>query len=344
MGPKKGVGLAILALACAMNSPAQIAQFEGQKIAAIEYSPAPILDPADLSIVQLLHEGDTLHALDVGDTIDAMFATGRIADIVDEAEKAPSGGVIVRFVLTPQLLVGGSTVDGKISNPPNRAELECGSQLVLGAPFHDEDVQRSVDRMTRLFRSNGLFEATVEPKIERPSTGADTDAQQVFVTFQVKPGNRAKYGMPVIEGCGPLSDSTILKAPGWRYPLLHWWKHVPSERTRSGVANVQSRYQKDDRLLSHVELQQTDYDAEHRKVIPHLSITAGPKVKVEAVESKISNRVLKRYVPVFSERAVDTDLLEKGRHNLHDYLQSQGYYDADVDFRVQPPVNDLETF
>src|SRR3569623_1080908 len=186
MGPKKGVGLAILALACAMNSPAQIAQFEGQKIAAIEYSPAPILDPADLSIVQLLHEGDTMHA---------MFSTGRFADIVVEAEMAPAGGVTVRFVLTPQLFVGGSTVDGKFANPPNRAELESGSQLVLGAPIRDDDVQRSVDRMTRLFHSNGLFEATVQPKIERPSTGADTDAQQVFVTFQVKPGNRAKYGM-----------------------------------------------------------------------------------------------------------------------------------------------------
>ncbi|HEY4089183.1 MAG TPA: BamA/TamA family outer membrane protein [Bryobacteraceae bacterium] len=343
MGPKKGVGLAILALACAANSSAQIAQFEGQKIADIQYSPAPILDPADLAVVQLLQKGDTLHALDVGDTIDAMFATGRFADIVVEAEKAPAGGVTVHFVLTPQLYVGGSTVDGKFNNPPNRAELESGSQLVLGTPFRDEDLKGSVDRMTRLFRSNGLFEATVEPKIERPPTGADTDVQQVFVTFQVKPGNRSKYGMPVIEGAGPLSDDTVLKATGWRYPLIHWWKHVTSERTRSGVAGVQARYQKDDRLLSHVELQSTDYDAEHHKATPHLSITAGPKVKVEAVESKISNSVLKRYVPVFSERAVDTDLLVEGRRNLHDYLQSQGYYDADVDFRVQPPVNDLET-
>jgi outer membrane protein assembly complex protein YaeT len=343
MGSKTGLAVAVLALTWAMNSAAQIAQFEGQKIADIQYSPAQILDPADLDIVQLLHKGDTLHALDVGDTIDAMFATGRFADVVVEAEKAPAGGVIVRFVVTPQLFVGGSAVEGKIANPPNGAELLSGSQLVLGTPFRDEDVQRSVDRMTRLFRSNGLFDATVEPKIERAPAGTDADVQQVFVTFQVKAGKRAKYGMPVIEGAGPLSDDTVLKATGWRYPLIHWWKKVTSQRTRSGVQGVQARYQKDDRLLSKVELQDTAYDAEHRKAIPHLNITAGPKVKVEAVESKIPNRVLKRYVPVFSEHGVDTDLLVEGRRNLHDYLQSQGYYDADVDFRVQPPVNDLET-
>ena len=53
--------------------------------------------------------------------------------------------------------------------------------------------------------------------------------------------------------------------------------------------------------------------------------------------------MLRRYVPVFQERAVDTDLLVEGKRNLQDYLQSQGYYDVDVDFRVQPPANDLET-
>ena len=57
----------------------------------------------------------------------------------------------------------------------------------------------------------------------------------------------------------------------------------------------------------------------------------------------MSRRVLKRYVPVFEERTVDNDLLVEGKQNLHDYLQSQGYYDAEVDFRVQPPQNDVET-
>ena len=32
-----------------------------------------------------------------------------------------------------------------------------------------------------------------------------------------------------------------------------------------------------------------------------------------------------------------------GKRNIRYYLQSQGYYDADVDFRVQPVKNDLET-
>jgi outer membrane protein assembly complex protein YaeT len=61
------------------------------------------------------------------------------------------------------------------------------------------------------------------------------------------------------------------------------------------------------------------------------------------VEAKVSKSKLKRYVPIFQERAVDNDLLVEGKRNLQDYFQSQGYYDTDVDFRVQPVVNDVET-
>jgi outer membrane protein insertion porin family len=64
---------------------------------------------------------------------------------------------------------------------------------------------------------------------------------------------------------------------------------------------------------------------------------------VTAVETKVSRRVLKRYVPVFQERAVDDDLLETGRRNLQEYFQSQGFYDVSVDFMVQPVHDDQET-
>src|SRR5205814_2292617 len=97
-----------------------------------------------------------------------------------------------------------------------------------------------------------------------------------------------------------------------------------------------------DRLLARVELQSLEYQPKSL-VQPHLKIEAGPKVEVEAIETKVSKRVLKRYVPIFEERAVENDLLVQGKRNLQDYFQSQGYFDADVDFRVIPAKDDLET-
>ena len=192
--------------------------------------------------------------------------------------------------------------------------------------------------MKHLLDSNGLYEAKVTPAVER-----DDKAQQVFITFTIKEGKRAKYESPILEGNPNLPESTILRATGWRIPLIHWWLKVTDARTRKGVQGVARKYQSQDRLKVQVQLEKLDYDAKRRKVQPTLNITPGPKVKVQAVEAKVSQRVLKRYVPVFEEHTVDNDLLVEGKRNLSDYFQSKGYYDVDVDFRILPPQKDLET-
>jgi outer membrane protein assembly factor BamA len=53
--------------------------------------------------------------------------------------------------------------------------------------------------------------------------------------------------------------------------------------------------------------------------------------------------VVKKYVPIFEEHAVNNDLLAEGKRNLGDYFQSKGYYDVEVDIRSVPPENDVET-
>jgi outer membrane protein insertion porin family len=316
---------------------AQPSAYEGKPIVAIQFPNGQPLDPADLARVQPLKLGEPLHSEDIAHAIDGLFGTGRFSDIVVEAQ--PSGdGVIVRFVTINAWFLGGVSVQGRVIESPNRAQIEGAGQFTLGTPFHDADVKTAVDSIRRLLDSNGLYEAQITPSVER-----DSDAQQVFLTFKVKTGKRAKYEMPAITGVTKLSDATILRATGWRLPVIHWWRHVTGTHTRGGVQGVLNKYGGQERLLAHVELKKLDYDAQRRRVRPNLDIDAGPKVEVRSVETKVSHRVLKRYVPVFQEHTVDDDLLNTGRLNLRDYFQSQGYYDATVDFLVQPVQNDVET-
>jgi len=53
--------------------------------------------------------------------------------------------------------------------------------------------------------------------------------------------------------------------------------------------------------------------------------------------------VLKRNVPVYEENALDDDLLNEGRRNLLNYLQSRGYFDAKVGLKKNsdPTGNEL---
>jgi outer membrane protein assembly complex protein YaeT len=324
---------ALLAATCA----AQPAEYLGRPIRSIEYSDPKALHPTDLQRVMVLKVGDTLRAEDAADAIDRLFSTGRFEDIAIEA--TPSGsGVAVRFVTEPARFVSGYTVTGNVSQPPNRGELTSAMQLQLGSRFRQEDVASAVDRIDGLLKSNGFYEARVAPKVEMESP-----VEQVFVEFNIKAGRRAKYEMPVIHGETNLSDGVIVRATGWRIPLIHWWRHVTATRTRAGVQGILSKYQKDRRLTATVDLEKLDYDAQQRRVQPTVAITPGPKIRVKALEAKVSDRVMKRYVPVYQERSVDNDLLVEGARNLRDYFQSVGYYDVDVTFRTLPVVNDEET-
>jgi outer membrane protein insertion porin family len=339
MLPSEGT-LFIVCVALAVVAPgadAQVSQFEGRRIVDVQFSPAQILDPADLNRALKVQKGDDLRAQDVADSIDGLFATGRFEDIVAQAEES-LGGVIVRFVTKNTQFVESVAVIGKVATPPNSGQIASAGQLVLGAPFHDQDVTQAAGGIKKLLEANGLYTAQVTPSVERSQ-----DGQQVFIAFHIKEGKRAKYEKPVIHGDAKLPDNTILRATGWRIPVIHWWRHVTDAATHNGIRGISRKYASQGRLGARVELEKLDYDATRRRVEPNLNIEAGPKIKVNAVESKVSHRVIKRYVPIYQEGTVDNDLLVEGQRNLRDYLQSQGYYDVDVGFRVQPVKNDLET-
>ncbi len=315
---------------------AQVSQFEELPIVDIRFSPQQTLDPQDLAKAQPLRQGEPLRSEDVARAIDGLFATGRFEDIVVEAE--PSGaGVVIRFIVKNAWFVGGVSVEGKTPSPPNRGQIVTAAQLNLGVPFHDQDVTNAVQSIQHLLQANGLYQAQVEPSVER-----DNNSEQVFVTFAVKEGKRAKYAEPVIHGEARLSDATILRATGWRIPIIHWWRQVTDSRTRKGVQGLLSKYAKQDRLRATVQIKALDYEAQHRRVHPQLDVDPGPQVKVTSVQTKVSKRVLKRYVPIYQEGTVDNDLLMEGKRNLQDYFQSQGYYDVEVDFRQLPRQDDLE--
>jgi outer membrane protein insertion porin family len=320
-----------------VTAVAQITLFENQRIADIRFSPVQPLDPSDLARALPFHKGDLLHADDVATAIDRLFASGRFEDIVVEGE-ASGGGVVLRFVTQLTSFFGGLKVTGYFPHPPNAAQMESATELTLGAPFRDEDLTNAQRAVEDLLRKNGMYQSTVTPTVTR-----DDSTQQVFLTLRIAGKKRARYEMPVIQGTTILPDKTILKATGWRLPIVHWWRQVTAVRTDMGVQGVLMAYGKKDRLKADVELKNLDYDSATQKVHPTIEVDPGPRVKVTAIESSVSKRLLKRYVPVFQEHAVDDDLLVEGRRNLIDYFQGHGYYDVDVDFRVQPPTDDLVT-
>jgi len=332
---------AIFALAL-LRPPGMRAQpqdYEGKPILNIQFDP-PVdrqpLEDSELHAILPLKMNQPLREADVRASIERLFATGRYADIQVDAEPYKDG-VAVTFVTKNTWFIGDISTRGRISNPPNSGQLENAADLDLGQPYTESQLQRAVDNQRHLLQENGFYRAQLYPVFDW-DTGRDY--QQVNIRFQTDSGPRARFTTPVLTGDLKTDAPRILKATRLRRWLIHTWKPVTETRVRQALDGVRSLYQKQDRFESQVSLESMKYDPETNRALPTLHIEPGPRIQVRAVGAKISGSKLRRYIPVFEEHAVDRDLLVEGSRNLRDYFQSQGYFEADVEFKEQAVTND----
>jgi outer membrane protein insertion porin family len=314
---------------------AQYQQFDGQKISVIRFDPAEQpLDADELHRILPLKTGDTLKSENVRAAIARLFATGRYADIAVEA-RPYNGGVAITFLTKHRWFVGGVRNVGDIDPPPSANQLASAGNLDLGQPYTEAKLQEAEEAQKRLMEMNGLF----LPKL-RPVFEYDDAFQQVHIRFETNSGVRARFGPPKVDGDLRMEMDRILKALRLRRWLIHTWKPMTQTRMQQGLNGVRKLYEKQNRLEARVSLEGVAYDAETNRATPSLHIDAGPRINVRAIGAKISDGQLRKYVPIFQERAVDNDLLAEGARNLRDYLQTTGYFDADVQFKRQNVIND----
>jgi outer membrane protein assembly complex protein YaeT len=331
--------LALTLCAAAQNPvpPAQGRDWEGMVVRNIQFDPAgQPLEADELHQILPLKMGQPLRMAVVRASIARLFATGRYADIQVDAEPY-QGGVSIRFLTTNRWFIGAVHAGGSISSPPNAGQLENAAQLDLGAPFTDAKIAEAQAGQLHLLESNGLFGASVHPVFDWDTGGA---YQQVNIRFDVDSGRRAKFTTPVLAGDIQMDTERILTATKFRRWLLNSWKPMTQARVRQALNGVRSLYIKDNRLEAKVSLDSMKYDVETNQAIATLRIEAGPRIDVHTIGAKVSRGKLEQYIPIYEEHAVDDDLLQEGSRNLRDYFQSEGYSDAEVEFKEQRVIND----
>ncbi len=328
----------MLSLILASAGPASPQQeFEGKTVVSVQYEPVnqPI-DPHDLKNMQLVETGQPLNRMQVAATIDRLFASGLYDDVQVDAEPS-ADGVAIRFITRARLFVGHVGATGKISDPPSRGVILSDAQLYLGTPFNPDDVETAKSSIRRIMKDNGLYLGDVGT-----ATITDPDTHQVTIRFLVNAGKRARYDTPVIKGDTKLSDNTIIRATGWRIPVIHWWRQVNAALTDKGTSAIGQKYAKQGRLTATVNVDHYEFQQDRNRLKPTLDINAGPKITIKAVEAKLSKKKLQNLVPVYQEGSVDNDLLAEGARNIENYFQSRGYPNVDVLPREEPVKNDQQ--
>lgn len=304
-------------------------EFEGKTIVGIELPRVPDRDRNHLLELIPLKQGSPLDRDQVRAGIRALYSTGRFADI--QAEAVPSGsGVVLSFATSPNFFVGAVDVEGA-PNRPNANQIVNSSKFQLGELYSQDKLDRGLENVRQLMQENGYYKARVGAEsTSNPAT------QQVDILFHVDAGPQAHIGEVKVTGTSNLSSAQVQQIAH-----IDSGDRVTAARITDSLQRLRKKFQKQNRALAQVSISEQKYQIEKNALDFTFQIDPGPVVLISTRGFHISRSRLKKEVPVFEENAVDDDLLNEGKRNLLDYLQTRGHFDASVEIKKESDPNTL---
>ncbi|HET9100433.1 MAG TPA: POTRA domain-containing protein [Acidobacteriaceae bacterium] len=270
-----------------------------------------------------LQAGQKLTEQNVKDSLHVLFATGMYRSIVAEGNET-NGQVTVRFDGVPQLFLRRLYIQG-MKQDTLAAQIQRATRLELGEPFTAQELDQATEHLRQALERNGFHLATVSVKT-LPAGGSHL----VDVIYTVNAGRQAKVGAVEATGTPAMTNETFRKIAKLKSGSMVTANTVPRALTK-----LRKHFQRQNRLEATVRAGPERFNAATNSVDFQFHVNRGPVVRISATGAKISQRDLKRLIPVFDEGAVDPDLLDEGDGNLRDYFQKKGYFDARVSHVVE---------
>jgi outer membrane protein insertion porin family len=285
-----------------------------------------------------LHVGSVFHERDLRSALQNLYASGRYADLAVDARDEGSG-MALRFVTQRAYFIGRIEVYG-VKQPPNEGQLLSAAKLRAGVVYSAADKNQAIESIQGLLRQNGFYNADVTADVDY-----EPQYEQAHITFNVDPGNRAKLEKPSISGNVQRSNKSIIRATHWKrlYGFLGLgWQPVTDARIRGGLDNIRRYYEKRNLLQSTITLTRLQYKDDSNTVEPYIDIKEGPRIIIRVDGAHIGKAKLIELVPLFQEHTVDSDLLAEGDRNIQQYLQSSGYFEAEVSHDIKDGKDEKE--
>ena len=317
------LGTLLLPLSGPGRALAQEAEVEGQPVTQVRvvYESGQVarerIPPLSLQV------GSPFQFTEERESLRTLYRLGDYSDIRVSAVTS-SEGLEVNFIVTPNLYNNVITVEG-LKPPPSEAGALASLRLVLGEPFRESALSSGVNRLQDALRDDGFYQAKITWALE-----PHPDTRQMNVAVTVSSGLRARAGDITLVNKTPYPDAELLK----RLKISS-----KTEITTAGLSRNNDRLKKflvnQGYLGAGGVITRGTYDPESNRVPLTIAVTAGPRVRVDIEGARLSKSQQRKLIPIFEEGAVDDDLLQEGRRNIRDYLQRQGYFDADVQVHSQ---------
>ncbi len=322
-------------------STAAQALYDGQQVTAVDLIANPHRNVEPLRDYITQHAGEPYSEAKVEASINALQKNGGFQKVT--ADVVPDiSGVRLNFILEPAYYLGVIEFQGV-------AKSFSYSRLLLTVNLQDEDpydqarIPMAKAALLHFLQHDGYFLATVavEPHID------DTN-QIVNITFTVAMGKQARIGRVAVEGpAEPAQASLVHSTRSLRArftgALLKPGKPYTPARIKAAIKAMKRSLRQQHRLASTVTELPPQYHTETNRVDVSFKIETGPVVIIRTTGARLSSipfmssREMKRLIPIYSEGAIDSDLVQEGQNNLVDYFQKKGFFDVKVttDFEKQ---------
>jgi len=308
--------------------------YEGQRVASVEIVANPKISVESLQPLVQQRAGEAYVSSKVDGTISALKATGRF-NKVEASVKPDPGGLQVIFVVEPALYLGIFDFPGAMKRFSYTKLLQV-VDIPNRTQFDQNLVSKAGDSLHQFLVSEGYFQAQVQAQVQ-----VDEGHLLANVVFAVDLGKRAKLGNLDIRGPEPGEAESLRRSARslWATATgtaLKPGKPYTPKRIDSGLKRMKRTLAKQDHLASKIHLDHPDYHEDINRADLVIDASTGPIVKVHVKGAKLSafpflsERQMRKLIPIFSEAAVDPDLVEEGRRNLVDFFQGKGYFDAKV--------------
>jgi outer membrane protein insertion porin family len=266
--------------------------------------------------------GKPLDREKIAESVRALYRTGDYADL--KAIVTPvADGVRLDFVVRENLFFNQVRLEGLVP-PPSEASAAAAMQIGLGQTYRKETVDEALERLRDALREEGLYQAEVTAQ-----SVPHEEMHQMDIVVHVKPGPRARAASIQLKNETAYRDATLLT----RFKMKAG-QTITSARLQHGTGRVRKFLAKKGHLSARVTVRRGDYDAAKNSAPIFLEVTQGPRVELTVNGAKFSSGELKRLIPIYQEGAVDADLLEEGKRNLRERLERDGYFDADVSYKI----------
>jgi outer membrane protein insertion porin family len=300
----------------------------GQPVSRVEVAGQSQETTSRLEPLLVQRAGQPLSQESVNQSVAALKRAGNFTDVRVQVNPE-AGGVSLLFIPEPAYYEGMVHFPGavKVFSYPRLLQVV---NFTDGDVFRPAQLQRNADELEKFFVKNGYFKASVTFTVE-----ADDAHRLMNPIFHVTLDRRAKVGTVKLEGVPPGMEGEQLgrlKSLWARILGVHLKPGVSytSERIQKATDYLRKRMTKEGHFAANVRVTSTTFDAASNRANLVFSIDLGPKVFVKVEGAKVSQRTLKKLIPIYEESAYDIDLINEGRRNLSSYLQSKGYFNAKV--------------